>query len=303
MPLFTPNLGTPPDVIARLIDLLDEWGVRSFIDAGCGYGDVLVAAASADPMRSCLGIEVDSHIAEGAKSRIRTLGLSNAEVICEDVRQYERLASVDCVYSYLGGAVHQSLGMIMAGADSGSRLVTALYPVLGLPQVGHDSSQSIPLYWYFPSRAHSHVTWDSAVSISIAHEGGAQLTCRVATVYRDGSLSVQLVTRPDVAKWVSVDLGIIEAFSGQHVVCDIVVRPPAGQSPHPPELVEIFLKSGDVPLSPSHILLVGANPQRAIDSWSPWVSIDEGEAIALAMSDPGRLVLFLLQHEEFGTVI
>jgi SAM-dependent methyltransferase len=288
--VYAPNLGTPRDVIERLVRFCRRWRVNTFVDAGCGDGDVLVAMAEADVTRRCIGIEIDPAIAARTTRRIAAARLTNAEVVQRDALAADDvLRTADCVYAFLGGALHQALGHRLADQGGHARYVTALYPAIDLPMVGSDITCSLALEWYEPGVAHERVVWDSPLSISIAHAGGAQLSCRTATVYGTGTIEARVIADPALPIRVGVVLGRRQVSRGTSIVIDVVVRTPA-RCAVPEAVCELELSLDGRPLTPRHTIVVGASAERAIEHRAPFPGVPLDAALELAAHSPSTLV-------------
>lgn len=292
MRLDPPNLDVPDGVAMHMAGLIRSIKVGCFVDAGCGDGKVLFAAAHADPACRCVGLEIDRTSAVRASARAFELGLRNVRVVLGDLHRTLAAARPDVVFCYLGGAHHQRVGAMLRRLRRDTLLVTALYPAIGLPAADVVTKLEIPLYFYFPRHAARRGEWAAPVSVSVAFAGGAQLTTLAFTVYHDLSrLSVEVRGGTREARgWVEAFLGDPFPRDGQTVMMDVLVRPPVTSAARPPVVLELVLRHGGLDLSPSHTLVVGGTTCRPVEAKGPWPELDAAQVTRMLRSDPKRLV-------------
>ena len=272
-----------------MVTLVHDCDASTFVDAGCGDGTVLIAVARANPRVRCIGVEIDRKIACRTSARVAEASLRNVRLITGDALYSRDVLDGDCVFAYLGGALHQALGSRLLAHGATRDYLTALYPAIGLPISDMHVDASVPLYHYRLSEAPARVTWDAPVSISLARRGGVQLTSRAAEVYARGRLDVRCIDREGVVPtWVRAYAAMPVAYPGVPFVCDIVTAPPGDLDG--PVAIDVLLSVGSRPLTPSHVLITGASG-HPVDASLPREGVAGFRDVAEARRNPAGLLL------------
>ena len=297
METSSPNLSAPPDVSRYIAGLVRKLNVSRFVDAGCGDGQVLLAAASSRHACSCIGLEVNPGTAARTAASAKALGLRNVRVVVGDLFVSLTRQRPELVFAYLGAAHHQRLGALLNGIRRPTLLVTALYPAVGLPEIYCASDLSLPLYFYLARESRQIVKWDSPISISIARDGGAQLTSVAAMVFcKSRNLSAEFLgLRRADRRWIHLFLGKKSCCPGEALMIDILIDPAPTQSSKRPVVATLALRNGCSLLTPYHVLVLGSTRRNPIDAKGPWREVSEFDTYNLLRTNPARLIRLIAQ--------
>ena len=181
----------------------------------------------------------------------------------------------DVAYCYLGGALNQRLGHALLDADACERLVAVRYPVIGaVPSVRLAAGSDITLYVYSRRAGGGLIEWDAPASLVTMPHNTAYLLGRAIRVTQKASLTVSYrVLRPGAAGIRNVEFGLAPARAGVPIVCDMLLDSAPNMGCGDLTVIEVIVCANDVPLTPSHLLLIkaalpGTKPQESIiEDW------------------------------------
>jgi SAM-dependent methyltransferase len=109
---FAPFLGTPPALVAPLLDLAGVGPDDVLVDLGCGDGRIALEAARLTGCRA-VGVERDAALVDTARRRVHEAGLvGRVRIEHGDVRSWD-LSGATHVFAFLPGA---ALRVVLPGA-------------------------------------------------------------------------------------------------------------------------------------------------------------------------------------------
>jgi len=153
--LFVP---TPPEVIARMLEVAEVTKSDTVVDLGSGDGRILIAAAKARGAKA-IGYEIDRQLVERSREKVNEAGVEKLVEIHEQDFYKADLREATVVTAFLYGAVLQKLEPQFAKLKPGSRIVTHTFAIPGLTAERVETYKStetretylIYLYKWFPS--------------------------------------------------------------------------------------------------------------------------------------------------------
>lgn len=129
--ILAPYVATPPEVVARILDLAEVGEADVVYDLGCGDGRICVAAAKTRRARA-VGIDIEPYWIEEARAHAAAAGVSGlATFHVGDACDWE-LGDATVVTLYLTGCSMQALApRVLASARAGTRVVSHSYLING----------------------------------------------------------------------------------------------------------------------------------------------------------------------------
>ena len=125
------HVPTPPDVIAKMLDVA-KVGKRDLLyDLGCGDGRIVIAAAKDRGCR-CIGYEIDQRKVLESRRNVEKAGVEKqVEIRRQDIFKLD-LGKANVVTLYLLPEMHEQLIPQLQKMNVGSRVVTHDFPIPGV---------------------------------------------------------------------------------------------------------------------------------------------------------------------------
>jgi SAM-dependent methyltransferase len=128
---LAPFVGTPPDVVERMLRLARTGPGDVVYDIGCGDGRIVIMAAARFGARG-VGIDIDQALLTRAEDAARQAGVADRVIFRRQDAMTVDVSDASVVTLYLLAASNARLRPILtAKLPSGARIVTHNYPLGG----------------------------------------------------------------------------------------------------------------------------------------------------------------------------
>ena len=130
-PLLAPFVGTPPDVVERMLTLAKTKPGDVVYDLGCGDGRIVIMAAQKFGARG-VGIDIDPALLARARADAMTAGVADRVTFRQQDAMTVDVSDASVVTLYLLAASNAKLRPVLtAKLAAGARIVAHNYPVGG----------------------------------------------------------------------------------------------------------------------------------------------------------------------------
>jgi SAM-dependent methyltransferase len=131
VPSLAPFVGTPPDVVERMLTLARTKPGDTVYDLGCGDGRIVIMAAARFGARG-VGIDIDPALLAKAEEAARAAGVSDRVTFRRQDAMTVDVSDASVVTLYLLAASNAKLRPILtAKLAAGARIVAHNYPIGG----------------------------------------------------------------------------------------------------------------------------------------------------------------------------
>jgi ubiquinone/menaquinone biosynthesis C-methylase UbiE len=138
---LAPNVGSPEQVVDRMLQIAKLKPDETLYDLGCGDGRILIAAAKQYKVKA-VGIEISSRLAKIAAANVEDEGLSKrVKVIHGDFMRTD-LSAANVVTLYLATSANDTLRPNLERfLKPGTRVVSYDYPIVGWTSIATSSTE------------------------------------------------------------------------------------------------------------------------------------------------------------------
>lgn len=125
-----PYVTTPPDVVAKILDLAEAGQDDIVYDLGSGDGRILIVAAR-DRGAKAVGLEIDPELVEKSREAIRAAGLSDRATVRRGDFFLTDLSPATVITLYMDPVLNARLRPQLEGLKPGTRVVSHMFSVPG----------------------------------------------------------------------------------------------------------------------------------------------------------------------------
>jgi tRNA A58 N-methylase Trm61 len=151
---YVPFITSPPEVVKRMLELVEAQGGEILYDLGSGDGRILIVAIQQFNVKRAVGVEIRDDLVKTSREEIKKLGLEDRVVITHSDMLQVPIGDADIVTLFLttsaNGLVRPKLERELR---DGARVVSHDYEIVGWkPQKVEDVGQHT-LYLYIKGKS------------------------------------------------------------------------------------------------------------------------------------------------------